>query len=341
MKGECVARADRVSGARAGGVFAAGGSNEVSSVLTAGGSATVQVLMATRNGAAFLDAQLASLAAQTHGPIDVLVSDDGSTDATMAILSRWRERWDRGGFRVVEGPRAGFSENFRSLILAPGLSAPYFAFCDQDDLWEPDKLARAIAWLGDGDTPKLFCSRTLTIESDGRESGHSPLFARPPSFRNALVQSIAGGNTLVFNRAAHRVLAAASARTGFVSHDWWAYLIVSGAGGDVAYCAEPLVRYRQHHANQVGANSSTAARLARLRRMLRGEFSRWNDANMSGIAANLDLLDDDARHAFEAFRGARAGGLVERLRKLRASGVYRQTAFGGAGLYLAAVLGRL
>ena len=85
----------------------------------------------------------------------------------------------------------------------------------------------------------------------------------------------------------------------------------------------------------------SAARLARLRRMLRGEFSRWNDANMSGIAANLDLLDDDARHAFEAFRGARAGGLVERLRKLRASGVYRQTAFGGAGLYLAAVLGRL
>ena len=84
----------------------------------------------------------------------------------------------------------------------------------------------------------------------------SPLFRRPPSFRNALVQSLAGGNTMVLNRPARDLVALASRRARFVSHDWWAYLLVTGAGGAVHYSAKPLVRYRQHAHNLVGANTS-------------------------------------------------------------------------------------
>ena len=105
------------------------------------------ILLATRNGAAFLDEQLASIAGQSVEAIDVWVSDDGSTDATPALLAAWRERWSKGRFEVLEGPQKGFSENFRSLITNPGIAADYYAFCDQDDIWEHDKLARAIRWI--------------------------------------------------------------------------------------------------------------------------------------------------------------------------------------------------
>ena len=136
---------------------------------------------------------------------------------------------------LVEGPRQGFAGNFRSMILDRRIDADCYAFCDQDDIWESDRLESAISWMQayDAKTPLMFCSRTATMTETGSLVGHSPLFRRPPSFRNALVQSISGGHTILLNAAARDLLARASAQTGFVSHDWWAYLIVTAAGGIV------------------------------------------------------------------------------------------------------------
>src|SRR5207249_955486 len=99
---------------------------------------------------------------------------------------------------LVEGPRQGFAANFRSMILDRRIDADGYAFCDQDDIWEPDRLESAIGWMQthDATTPLMYCSRTATMTETGNLVGHSPLFSRPPSFRNALVQSIAGGNTI-------------------------------------------------------------------------------------------------------------------------------------------------
>jgi glycosyltransferase involved in cell wall biosynthesis len=303
----------------------------------------VALLMATRNGAPFLDEQFMSLAEQTHPSIDIHVSDDGSTDGTIDLLRSWATRWSKGRFNLVSGPQAGFAENFRFLIAHAPLEADYFAFCDQDDIWERQKLALAIAWLetADASRPRLFCSRTLSVDAAGKPIGKSPLFERPPSFRNALVQSLAGGNTMVLNRAAFSLVREASSRSGFVSHDWWSYLIVTGTGGDAHYSREPLVRYRQHGANLVGANSSIAARLHRLRRLHAGQFAQWSDRNLEGLALNFDLLTDDARFACDQFASARKGTILERLRALKASGVYRQTGWGSAGLWTAIALGWL
>ena len=181
----------------------------------------------------------------------------------------------------------------------------------------------------------MFCSRTATISQTGVPAGHSPLFRRPPSFRNALVQSLAGGNTMLFNRAARTLLAKASARSDFVSHDWWAYLIVTAAGGKVRYEPRPLVRYRQHGANLVGANVSWQARLSRLGRLFQGQFATWTDTNLSGLAANRDLLTRDAALCLRLFIRARKGSVFRRFSLLSKSGVYRQTLMGTLGLYLA------
>ncbi|MCV0396083.1 MAG: glycosyltransferase family 2 protein [Rhizobiaceae bacterium] len=300
--------------------------------------------MATMNGARFLDEQLRSIEAQTQpAVIDIWVSDDGSRDGTRDLLDGWARRWTRGGFTVLEGPGRGFAENFRSLILNAAINADAYAYCDQDDVWEPDKSARALAFLSSvgGDRPAMFCSRTLTMAESGEAVGVSRLFRREPSFRNALVQSIAGGNTMTINRAARDLVAQASARTAFVSHDWWTYLLVTGAGGAVSYCPDPLVRYRQHAGNQVGANASPRAMAARLHRLARGRFTDWMTLNIEGLRRNRDLLTPEAGDAFRAFEGIRSAGMLARANALRRAGVYRQSRAGTLALTLAALFGRL
>lgn len=306
------------------------------------GDPSVAVLMGTKNGTAYLDAQLVSLATQAHGRIDIWVSDDGSTDETLTILKQWRGRWTKGRFEVLDGPCKGFAENYRSLICNRAIEADYYAFCDQDDVWEPGRLSAGIRWLRSqpADRPAMFCSRTLTMSRYGTVTGMSPLFVRPPSFRNALVQSIAGGNTMLFNAAARSSLLRASERSGFVSHDWWTYMILTGVGGLIHYSSDPLVRYRQHGANAFGQNSTFLARLNRMRRLFEGQFFEWTEENLRGLEANRDMLTREASNTLDAFIKSRRGSVMARLRGMRESGIYRQTTSGTVALALATALHR-
>lgn len=301
------------------------------------------ILMATYNGARFLGEQIDSIDKQAPARIDMIVSDDGSTDATRAILDAHAVAWRRGHFIIRNGPQRGFAENFRALLVDNAVDADLVAFCDQDDIWLPDKLAMAARWISgrDGAEPALFCGRTAILKPDGTVNGRSPLFAKAPSFRNAIVQSLAGGNTMVMNRPAHRLIVEAARRTAFVSHDWFAYMIVAGAGGAVRYQPEPLVLYRQHEANQVGPNTGARARADRLRRLMAGQFRRWMDINLDGLERCRDLLSPEARACLDDVAAARRGPPWRRLQALRRAGVYRQTPQGQIGLVAACLLDRL
>lgn len=303
----------------------------------------VAVLVAVFNGEAFLEEQLDTLARQSVPRVDIWASDDGSSDASPATLERVARRWSKGSFHILNGPGQGFAENFRSLLTNPAIEADYFAYCDQDDLWDADKLARARAWLDQGDVsePRLFGGRTRIVDAHGAVSGLSPLFRKAPSFRNALVQSIAGGNTMVFNRAAHDLMATAARRAPFVTHDWWAYQIVTATGGTCRYDPEPATSYRQHGQNQIGENDSWAARLKRVRAMLDGTMVGWNARNIAALEACGEFLTPEAIEILAHFRTMRTGNLVLRLAALARSGIYRQTALGQIGLVAACVLRRL
>ncbi|MDB5541289.1 MAG: hypothetical protein JWQ89_3016 [Devosia sp.] len=298
--------------------------------------------MATYQGQRYIDEQLRSIEAQSWADIDIWASDDGSTDGTVATLGCWAAGWKRGSFTVLTGRNRGFADNFRSLLINAEIDADYVCFCDQDDIWLPDKTRAAAQVLArSGSRPALYCARTIIIDEAGRELDRSPLFRRKPEFANALVQSIGGGNTMVMNRAAHRLVREAARRTGFVSHDWFSYLMVTGAGGDVTYSETPHVRYRQHPRNLVGSNNGLRARAERLFAAFGGRFSRWNESNLAGLAACADLLTPAAAETVEIFRSARSGPRLGRLRSLRRSGVYRQTMIGQLSLYAAGLLGKL
>jgi glycosyltransferase involved in cell wall biosynthesis len=298
----------------------------------------VTVLLATYNGAAFLDEQLVSLAAQNVERLDIIASDDGSIDETVAILGDWKARWTKGVFTVVAGPRQGVTENFRSLLLRPDIEGEYVAFCDQDDVWDRDKLSAGIGAIAGEPGPALYGSRTRLVDAELRPIGTSRLFGHEPEFRNAIVQNITGGNTMVLNRTGFELVAESTRRTSFATHDWWCYLIVSGAGGRVHYDPVPRIAYRQHAHNLVGANRGARAWSKRASMTMRGEFARRNEANIAALDRCSDLLSDDARTIVEGFRHIRTSGPLESLRLLYAKRIHRRPFGAHLGLVMSILL---
>ncbi|MGE9759876.1 MULTISPECIES: glycosyltransferase family 2 protein [Pseudomonadaceae] len=303
----------------------------------------VGILMSTYNGATFLAEQIESLISQSHQNWTIFVSDDGSRDATREILESYKKQLGDNRLVIFDGPCRGFSANFISLIKRPELEADFYAFCDQDDIWESEKLERAVRWCKEvpNERPALYCTRTQLVDANGTPIGLSPLFDAPPTFRNALVQSIAGGNTMLFNRSARQLLLKTHDEDRIVSHDWWAYLVVSGCGGIVHYDPVPTIGYRQHGNNLIGSNSRISDRAVRLKKMMAGTFREWNDANLQALQAVQPELSAESRHTLSLFIRARRSSLFKRLFLIIKSGVYRQTLLGNLGLTAAAILQRL
>ncbi|AIR89972.1 glycosyltransferase family 2 protein [Pseudomonas cremoricolorata] len=302
----------------------------------------IAILLCTYNGSAYLREQLDSFIAQTHERWVIYASDDGSTDETLDILRQYQQRLG-DQLVILDGPRQGFARNFLSLIQNPAVKGDYFAFSDQDDIWLEDKLARSLAALRQHslDGPALYCSRTDLVDAQGRHLGFSPYFHKPPSFENALVQSLAGANTMLINACTRQLLAATRPGAHIVAHDWLTYLVVSGYQGVIVYDAQPTLLYRQHHTNLIGCDSSLRSRLTRLTCALRGRFSEWNDMNLALMAMYKPSLPQRNRRILEQFEVARRSPLLKRLRLLGRTGVYRQTLAGNLSLLAAAVLNKL
>jgi len=300
----------------------------------------VAVLLCTRRGALFLDEQLGSIATQSHANWRVYASDDASDDQTRTILVDFQRRMGRDRLQLRNGPGRGFAANFLSLACEQRIEADYFAFCDQDDVWEPDKLSRALAWLAqvDPEMPALYCCRTRLIDEQGHTIGFSPLFSKAPHFRNAIVQSIAGGNTMVFNAAARRLLVRAGGEAAVPAHDWWLYILVTAMGGTVRYDRHPSVRYRVHGANAIGANCTFRARLARIRLLLKGRFRTWTDMHAAALLPLASDITPEGRRVLVEFLDARRANALRRIVYIYVLRIYRQTLAGNIALFLAFVL---
>lgn len=304
--------------------------------------ASVAILMCTYNGESFLAEQLGSFVRQTFPHWSLHVSDDGSQDGSLTLLNDFSGRHD-GRVQIIDGPHKGFVANFLGLTCRDDIDADFYAWSDQDDVWKEEKLERALAWLQTvpSNVPALYCGRTELIHECGMSRGFSPLFRRPPHFSNALVQSIAGGNTVVFNQAARALLKEAGKGVDVPSHDWWLYQIVSGAGGTVFYDPEPMVLYRQHDENLMGTNSDWSARLQRIRMLFDGRFEDWNTRNIQALESMQHRLTKEHQATLAEFKAARTEKLVKRILGFQRAGLYRQTLLGSLGLIFATLLKKI
>lgn len=302
------------------------------------------ILLALYRGEAFLQEQLDSYAAQTHVNWSVLASDDGSQDSGPEIFRAFAARHPAHAATLLQGPGQGFARNFLFLLQNAPQEADFVALSDQDDVWYPDKLERALRNLADlpAGCPGLYCARTTICREDLSEIGPSPHFPREPDFRNALVQSIGGGNTMVLNRSALNLVQAAAARASDpVAHDWWLYQLITGYGGRILRDPVPVLAYRQHGRNAIGTNRTIAARLARIAALAQGRFRDWNTIGLAALDHAAPDFTPEARATLDRFKAARSGPALQRLRHLRRSDVYRQSRLGTLALYLACLLNRL
>jgi hypothetical protein len=144
----------------------------------------------------------------------------------------------------------------------------------------------------------------------------SPMFVFPPSFRNALVQSIAGGNTMIFNQAAKNLIE----KVGMVdvpSHDWWLYQLISGVEGIVYYDKVPQILYRQHEFALVGGNNTFPAKIERVWMLLQGRFQNWNTQNIMVLKQVEHLLVKNHQEILNLFELLRAlNSKIDTQRKL-------------------------
>jgi len=312
------------------------------------GRASVAILMGTFNGGKYLSAQLESIACQTYCDWTLIASDDGSTDETVALLEQFQRVHGAARVQIRRGPRAGFAQNFLAMACEAGIRADYYAFCDQDDVWLPEKLQLTIERLererrtadDTQELPLLYCGRTAYVRNDLRVYSHSPLFIFPCSFRNALVQSVAGGNTMAFNHAT-KVLLEGAGTLPISSHDWWAYLLVTGVGGRVFYDPRPLILYRQHAEALSGGNSSLLSKFSRLIRLFKGDFKLLLNRNSYCLDAVRPQLVDHALEVLGLFERMRKARFKDRLRLFSVCGVYRQSLSGTLTLMFALLVGKL
>ena len=300
----------------------------------------VAVLLCSYNGGKFLAQQLESIGRQEGVKLAIHVSDDGSQDQTQRILAAFREHWGQQ-LSIFQGPEQGHVDNFFSLIFSD-IEGDYFAYSDQDDIWHPDKLSRAIKALSplSDDRPALYCSRSLLIDEYGDHIGLSPLFSKPPAFANALIQNIGGGNTMVMNRKAKELLCAVGP-VDIVAHDWWTYILVTGSGGSVVYDQRPSLSYRQHQDNLVGSSTAWSDRFNRFYLALLGRNRGWNTKHILALQQSRCYLTTQNQRILDDFSAARDKPLPRRPVYLWRSGVYAQSALGNLGLIVAALLKKL
>ncbi|MEV8468050.1 glycosyltransferase [Fluviibacterium sp. DFM31] len=301
---------------------------------------SVTILLCTHNGARFLQAQLESIAAQTWTDWALWISDDGSTDGTLDILRDFREAHPGREIRLLSGAGCGAAANYLALLCHPDLGPRRIAFCDQDDMWLPEKLARAVARLNKyGDNaPACYAAGSTVTDADLTPIGRLHTEGTTPSLKNALVQNVLHGSTIVLTAAAHDLLRQA----GPVSvpfHDWWCYLALTACNVPIELEDAPALLYRQHGDNHIGYNKGAGAGRKRYRLIAEGIFRGWLTQNAEALL-HADLpMTPDARTLCRDYLALQDRPAVARMLGYRRLGLRRQSRPGTLLLHAFAGLG--
>lgn len=233
----------------------------------------IAVLLSTYNGERFLGEQLNSLLAQSYSDFILVVRDDGSSDRTVAILEGYALA-NPGQIHLLprDDENKGASGGFAFLIdyvlknkTAIGLESAYMMFCDQDDTWFPDKIEKQVAAMMEAEADRGSAQAVLVHSDLEVVSEQNTVISRSfvsyqgleierNSFPNLVISNLVTGCTALINEtlAAKALPIAVNA----IMHDWWLGL-VAAAFGRIVYLDMPLVHYRQHENNAIGAKEFT------------------------------------------------------------------------------------
>lgn len=269
------------------------------------------VLLSSYNGEKFIKEQIDSiLCQQGEFSLDLIVRDDGSTDATREILQEYA---DAGKLRWYTGENLKPAQSFLHLLQnAPGYD--YYAFADQDDHWYPDKLQAALASVQDSNGPAIACANARLVDGELNPLGRN-VYQRTPrtDFYSLLVGSNIIGCTMVFNAEMARLVQEKPAPKEIFMHDSYLLQLCALQGGTIVYDETPHMDYRQHGGNVVGAKWTKWD-------ALRDRIHRITKPNKVSIATQ-------AKSLVELYPGEGDKGLF-----LQQVAAYRQSFFGAVKL---------
>ncbi|MBF0877054.1 glycosyltransferase [Gluconobacter cerevisiae] len=271
----------------------------------------VAILLSLYNGEAYLDAQLASILAQTHPDWTLYWRDDASTDSSRNRMQAFAEGPGQG--RCIEitsrHERLGVAGSYAHLLDTVPVT-PYIAFADQDDIWEPQKLEWAVDTAEEaarrylGEIPLLYCARQYLTNANLVIFQKSSTLRRKPDFPASLTQNIATGHTVLLNAATHTLLRN-NPPPPSILHDWWAYLLTTAAGGEVIFDNRCVSYYRQHAHNTVGATGSFIRRAwAACRRGPRAFMTIFH-SNVTHLLSQPENLSPPALRLLKTIAAAR------------------------------------
>ena len=306
------------------------------------------VLLAAYNGAEFLSEQIQSIQGQTISNWTLLVRDDGSEDNTSDVLEKLAAKDKR--IRCIHDTCGclGAARNFGELMrVALVEGADLIFFSDQDDVWVPDKIVRQLQCLQEmerqyGLSVPLLCYSDLEVVDENLSQVHPSLMryqgqrheSRDP-IGVLLTQNLITGCTVLINRPLLEL--AVPIPEEAIMHDWWLALCAA-ACGRIGYIDQPIVRYRQHATNHLGAVRVT--RIANLlsadsrKRLLRGQHYMLGAIRQAGllserITARKLGCSGDVHALLDSFASCAGQGRVHRLLtvyrlRLRRQGVLRK-----------------
>lgn len=218
----------------------------------------IDILLPTYNGAKFLKPLIDSILNQTYKDIRFIVRDDGSKDSTREIIKSYKSQYP-DKFVLVEDNLGNQGTSGCNNILIKHVTSEYFMYCDQDDIWETSKIEESLVEMNRQERknpgkPILICTDAKCI--DENDNVTAPSFYKSQKFQDVtgsyhkmLALNIVQGSTALMNK---KVLKVMPFIPKDLFHDWWTAVIVSKYGV-VSYIHKPLLRYRQHSSNVVGA----------------------------------------------------------------------------------------
>ena len=284
----------------------------------------IQILLSTYNGEKYIREQLDSyLALENYENVKVLIRDDGSTDKTLEILEQYRKKH---GFEIISGENIGLNASMYELMKNRDRNCDYYSFSDQDDVWQKDKLVRAIEFLSkeDNSLPVLYAACSYLTDEDLNINGNTFVPKKKLSFYNAMVQNVCPGHSQVANKALMDVLSEVYSDKMIVL-DYWTYLLGS-AIGKVVFDSKPTTLYRQHTSNAIGCEHSRF-------KVLKNRISRVKTKKSVLNAVQLKALCDTAGETIPEEYRKEADRFFKcqkkfftRLGYVFSSKVYRQTA---------------
>lgn len=242
-------------------------------------SNSVLVLMSIYKGEKYIQSQMESLINQKGVNIDILIRIDNYNDSTKPIIERYSKNNDN--IYYYEGKNVGYAKSFWNLIQYSSSKYDYYAFCDQDDIWEPEKLLHAVKKLKNYDSiPALYTSNVTSVNNNMEILNYNTFdCSRVLNKFEAFQKNMFPGCVYVFNNKAKSLL---QKYDGFLeSHDWATYAIINSLG-KVVYDRNSYIKYRIHESNAIGHKNKLTAFFKKTK-----NFFKKNSCSRSNFAKSF------------------------------------------------------